>query len=1109
MRTGSVLLMALGAFLAGLPAQDAPPAPDEGWLEVLVARRPLALGDPAAARLALTATSASLRRVNFLAEGESGERAQLQALSLLLGREKEVLLDIERMLQESAALGSKRGGFTHRLTETRDALRRQRLTLDGERARVVSARAAAVTAFTGLPSEALSVRRSETGSEALAVRTLISAAGEDEKLFRERVTALSRGMATRVQELQSVEQSRAVAEAGLDALVRDTSAAEASGQSGAELWTPREREFLARLELRRFELAAVGMEGDALEVRGLEMEVVQLQQDEAATRRDALQARLKVLEEERGAAAEVEDQALAAEALKLAGATAGSEEWLQHRRLVQRRRTLQFELELEAVQSADAADGERALVALRTDEVMQRIDAARKGDPGALPVEAEAMRRLRALLLADGHTLRALEEARTERLKSIRMEPRMEAPLGRNAPESAALDSARDALLSALESSRAAAHQQLARIESAERELGPRALWMRSRSDASRDSIARAWADLPELPRSLPGIVGGELAGWWAVASDPLNLRGTFLMAGVMAVFVLASVMLRRRLPETFSWMEAHQHGTSGRMWRLLAAWLRRTHLSLIIAVGYAAVRGVGGGNPLEGPLAVVFFTPFAWQALHVARQLLFDPASTEGRALQVSTSVALALHRTSGRLIWFSLATVPAGLLLEQTGYTARNAGFLDLWWLATSLGILAILLVQALRPGLLADWVRGNSARSATLRGVLAILWPLLTCSLLALFLLHAFRFEAAARRMQTAWLEAGALAVAAGLIYALLFGNMLGRLEFRNVRRDECEDDAAFVAANARRATGLLKRLLVRTLVFGPAIGLIFVVLSGTLEEAVAPAVLEARAFTLSADIAASVLTLAIGIILIRHAARMLRFVVLPRTQMEPGVQFATATLATYGLTGVLFVIVLKQLQVEGSQIAWALTALSVGIGFGLQDFVRSSAAGIMMLVERPLKVGDELNVEGGHGMVENITLRATTVRMADNSGVVIPNSQLQSGLISGRVVRGEALRLSVRIGVAYGTDLARAANLVRAVLATKSFVRPRPAADVLIDDTADSAVMLLVWFWVTAPGPRDRQVAEVREAILLRFQQERIEIPFPQLDVRMNTDGKSGA
>jgi len=1106
LRVASVTPVLFWCLCLSLYAQTLASSTDEGWLEVPLAKRGLALLEVAEVRSAIAASSASLRRVNFLAEGDSSERAQLRGLALVLGREKDALDEIERMLVASGSIAGNRRGFTKRLAETRDALRQQRVALETEQGRMLTARTEAVASFAGLPFDALAVRRNEAGSEATAVRRLVSAAADDERVFRERVTSLSRGMATHAQELLSLEQELAVAQGGLDALARDHNAAEASAQTGTALWGPRERECLARIEIRRLELACAALQGDALEVQGLELEVVQLQQDEAAARRDVLSAHLAVLEAERAAAAEVEDKALAAEVAKLASAAPGSADAFQMRRLDQRLRTLRFELELEALTRKDASDGERAQIALRMGVVSQGIAAALKGDAGALPLAADGMHSLQAQLVADAESLVAIEDAYAKRLSALRLEPREVGPSGSIVPEGAALDAARDALALALENSRAAARTELLRIEAAQRELGPRALWMRTGIEISWECVDAAASDLGGLPGRLPALIGSEWQRWWSTASAPAHLRGTILALAATIILLISALLLRRRLPATFSWMEAHQHGTSGRLWRLLAAWLRRTDITLMLALGFVIVRLVSGQDPFAGPVAVVAMTPFAWQGLRSARALLLDPQREEDRALQVSTSVALALHRTTGRLIVWCLATVPIGLLLERTGYAEHNPGFVDLWWLITSLGSLTLLLAQALRPGLLSDWVRGQSPRASALRGVIAVLWPIFTCSLVALIVLHAARYESAAHRLQTAWLEAGLLAIGSGLIYALLFGNLLGRLALAPVRRDEYEDVAAFAEANARRAKALLQRMLVRALVFGPAMVLIYVVVENTLVDAVAPAVLDAQAFKLGAAIGASLVALAIGIVVIRHMTLMLRYVLLPRTQLESGVQFALATLATYLMVAILLVIVLRLLQVEASQIAWALTALSLGVGFGLQDLVRSSAAGIMLLVERPLKVGDELHVEGQRGTVEDISLRATRVRLSNNTVVVIPNQQLQSGLISGRSERGEAVRLAVRVGVAYGTDLAKAALCVRAVLAAKPYVRSRPAAEVLIDDAADSAVMLLVWFWVTTPGPRERQESEVREGILERFRQEGIAIPFPQMDVRVVGDGK---
>lgn len=229
------------------------------------------------------------------------------------------------------------------------------------------------------------------------------------------------------------------------------------------------------------------------------------------------------------------------------------------------------------------------------------------------------------------------------------------------------------------------------------------------------------------------------------------------------------------------------------------------------------------------------------------------------------------------------------------------------------------------------------------------------------------------------------------------------------------------------------------------------------------------------------------------------------IFPRYQVEIGLGEAVATIIKYVVTILGFIIVLDVAGIDLSSLKLIAGALGVGIGFGLQNIVNNFVSGLIILFERPIKVGDRIEVGGVNGDVVKIAARATTVVTNDNISIIVPNSEFTSNSVTNWSHENKVVRFNYSVGVAYKEDPERVKKALLEVANANEGVLKNPYPDVLFDSYGDSAINfnLRVWTidYMTRPGVLRSQLYY---AIFEKFKEMNIEIPFPQRDLRMVMD-----
>lgn len=224
---------------------------------------------------------------------------------------------------------------------------------------------------------------------------------------------------------------------------------------------------------------------------------------------------------------------------------------------------------------------------------------------------------------------------------------------------------------------------------------------------------------------------------------------------------------------------------------------------------------------------------------------------------------------------------------------------------------------------------------------------------------------------------------------------------------------------------------------------------------------------------------------------------------RKNFNSGAQYSINQLVKYIIYVILFLIGLESIGI-GLKVVWGgLAALMVGIGFGLQRTFADLMAGIILLFERSVEIGNTIEIEGERGIVKKIGLRTTIVKKRDERLMVVPNSKIIDNTFVNWDLEHPSNRFSIEVGVAYGTDTEKVKEILLNVARVNTYIETRPEPMVRLIDFGDNAIQFELFFWSRVLLTIEDVKSDLRFAIAHDFQKEGVTIPFPQRDVWMRS------
>ncbi len=536
-------------------------------------------------------------------------------------------------------------------------------------------------------------------------------------------------------------------------------------------------------------------------------------------------------------------------------------------------------------------------------------------------------------------------------------------------------------------------------------------------------------------------------------------------------------------------------------------------------------------------PAIGVAFYKIALHSFYFIAFLVFcEPGGLAVTHFRWNPATAKHLRHETRRLMWIFLPTVFLMIALITYDPAALSSGFSRLCFVIV-MAALAWYFVRILTPHQGAK--RDNYAASRDNPIVLLrYLWVALGFALPAMLAVLATvgytytAVELGARMLDTFWLIVAMILIHQLVVRGLLlterrlaFNAALERHRAQRAAQAEAEDETASVETDhfqPPEEPGIdfaalsddTSKLINTALVLIGAVGLLIIWsdvfpalsildrVSLWQYSSVVDDVEQLVPVTLK-DVIFGVLAILIIIAGARRLPALLEFVLLARLNITAGSRYAAATLTQYAIVALGIVFVFNLLGGSWSEIQWLIAALGVGIGFGLQEIVANFICGLILLFERPIRIGDVVTVGDTDGVVTGIRIRSTTIRNWDRQELLVPNKEFVTGRLLNWTLSDPVTRIVIPVGIAYGSDVARAIQLVQEVADEHERVLDEPATLVTFDSFGDNSLTIVLRCFIGSMDYWRQTISELHQAINDKFNDAGIVVAFPQRDIHLDT------
>lgn len=250
----------------------------------------------------------------------------------------------------------------------------------------------------------------------------------------------------------------------------------------------------------------------------------------------------------------------------------------------------------------------------------------------------------------------------------------------------------------------------------------------------------------------------------------------------------------------------------------------------------------------------------------------------------------------------------------------------------------------------------------------------------------------------------------------------------------------------------------------------------------------------------QVALAVLIVVLGLVLGRWLVKLLELQ-FKRRDMDPNAAQTIKRLVFYFILVLVFLTALAMLEIPITALAFISGAVAIGVGFGAQNIINNLISGWILMSERPVRIGDFIEIDDHKGVVESIGNRSTVIRRVDGVHMLVPNSHMLERMVINWTLRDLRIRTIVRVGVAYGSPVERVRELLYQAVDEQSGALKEPPPLVVFEDFGDSALIFDAYFWAEVGGERELRLirSDIRMHIDRLFRENDITIAFPQRDV----------
>lgn len=638
------------------------------------------------------------------------------------------------------------------------------------------------------------------------------------------------------------------------------------------------------------------------------------------------------------------------------------------------------------------------------------------------------------------------------------------------------------------------AEQLSGRISAIQRDQFVKRIFESSRSILNPYLWADTWTGVGLLYQRIANL----LRSWWSDAGANATPWGLALIPGYLLVFLGVFVILRRVVGR---WTRSHGGGgrtpnDAGRLWRVVRGLFASIAISFVLLGPiFLSFENLGWMTPRFGLVfnALVDILALTFIYYTLARRLA-APGEPQWRLINVSDGAAKQLSILAGIAAFVSvgneqLIKVADGLFLPVI-YTVGHSALAALLVLAL---LAAIILILRNQPGVQAD-LAGRRFYFGWARKFVGLLWLSITMGLVALL----FGYLSFANYLAQNLLNTGLLLIALFLVHhlsdAAVAESFYPQSSFGRLLRT-----VTGLGERAIERLGLLFRTVVDIVLLLIGLPSLFALWTVTWVDFrsmanTALAGLKVGEFTLSPwSVIVSLMILAFGIVITNVLIRWFDRRILSETRIDKGVQDSLRKGASYAGYALAALTALTAGGLDFSSLALIAGALGVGIGLGLQSITNNFVSGLILLVERPIRVGDWVAIDAGEGLVKRINVRSTEIESFDNCSIIVPNSSLVTGVVRNWTHGDTMGRFLVAVTVDYQNEADKVRDLLLELARAHPKVLTFPEPQVMLARFGPLGLDFELRAHVADIFDGYPVASDLRYAVLARFREKGITIP----------------